>query len=232
MGRMIELVAADGHRFDAWEAQPGKPARGGLVVAPEIFGVNGHIRSVADRYAADGYHAIAPALFDRVQRKYETGYEAADIDAGRAIAQKLDMAQAMLDVAACVKVAQGAGAGTGSSGAAGRVGIVGYCWGGNVAWVAAARVDGLACSIVYYGGRIADWIGESPRVPVLGHFGEHDKTPSPAQVRDVAAAHRQIEVHFYDAGHGFNCDQRGSWDPAASQLAGQRTLDFLAKHVG
>lgn len=222
MGRFIEIEARDGHRFAAWEAVPGKPARGGLVVVPEIFGINGHIRSVADAFAADGYHAIAPALFDRRQRDFESGYSSDEIQAARAIAQRLDMNEAMLDVAATVHLAQPAG----------RVGVVGYCWGGTVAWVAAARVDGLACSIVYYGGRVAEYIDEQPKVPVQGHFGEHDRTPAPEQVRKVLAAHPQVEAYFYDAGHGFNCDRRDSWNPEAAKLARSRTMAFLARHVG
>ncbi|HEY0879631.1 MAG TPA: dienelactone hydrolase family protein, partial [Zeimonas sp.] len=117
-------------------------------------------------------------------------------------------------------------------GAAGRVGIVGYCWGGTMSWVSASRVDGLACAVVYYGGHIASFIGERPKCPVLCHFGEHDRTPSPEQAKSVLAAHPQVEGHFYDAGHGFNCDQRASYDADASKLARQRTLAFFAKHVG
>lgn len=222
MGRFIELAAEDGHRFAAWEATPSKPARGALVIAPEIFGVNSHIRSVADGFAADGYHVLAAALFDRVQRDFESGYSADEIQAGRAIAMKVDFRDAMKDLAAAVAVGK----------AAGRVGLVGYCWGGTLAWVAAARVDGLACAISYYGGRIAEFVDEKPRCPVQAHFGEHDKTPTPEQARTLIAAHPQLDAHFYDAGHGFNCDQRASYDAKASQLARTRTLDFLAKNVG
>ncbi len=222
MGRFIEVVASDGHRFAAWEAAPEKHARGAIVVIQEIFGVNGHVRSVADGFAADGYHAIAPAMFDRVQRDFETGYTSDDIQNGRALAQRISVDDAMKDLAASVQVAQ----------AAGRVGVVGYCWGGTMSWVAAARVDGLACAITYYGGAMANYVGEKPKCPVLCHFGEHDRTPSPEQARALLAAHPQVEGHFYDAGHGFNCDQRASYDADASRVARARTIDFLAKHVG
>jgi len=248
MGRWIEVISADGHRLPAWEATPDRPARGALVVVQEIFGVNSHVRSIADGFAADGYHAIAPALFDRVQPGFETGYDEADIKAGRALAQKLRVEDVTKDLAATVKVASTAGAGGAhasagsagaadsaggaSPGAAGRVGIVGYCWGGTMSWIAAARVEGLACAVVYYGGSIATYAGEEPRCPVLCHFGRHDKTPSPEQARSVLDAHPQVEGHFYDAGHGFNCDQRGSYDADASRLARQRTLAFFARHVG
>ncbi|ODT37992.1 MAG: carboxymethylenebutenolidase [Lautropia sp. SCN 70-15] len=218
----IELTAADGHRFTAYVATPEGKARGAIVIAPEIFGVNSHIRSVADGYAADGYLAIAPALFDRAQRGYDTGYSPDEIQAGIAIMQKVDMADAMQDVAACVAHAAQAG----------KVAIVGYCWGGTVAWVAAARVGGLACSIPYYGGGIPSFADEKPACPVMFHFGEQDKSPTPEQARKVAAANPSAIAHFYDAGHGFNCDQRGSYDAAASKLARGRTLEFLGKHVG
>lgn len=236
MGRWIEVIAEDGHRMPAWDATPDKPARGAVVVIQEIFGVNSHIRSIADGFAADGYHAIAPALFERVQKGFETGYGDDDIKAGRALAQKAGVDDVMKDLAATVKVALAAGAGAaradGTPGAAGRVGIVGYCWGGTMSWVSAARVDGLACAIVYYGGSIANFVDEQPQCPVLCHFGKRDRTPSPEQARSVLAAHPQVEGHFYDAGHGFNCDQRSSYDADASKLARQRTLAFLAGHVG
>jgi len=218
----IELSAADGHRFAAWVAEPAGKARGAIVIAPEIFGVNSHIRSVADGYAADGYLAVAPALFDRVQRDYESGYSPDEIQAGVSIMQKVDMADALKDVAACVSHA----------GTAGKVAVVGYCWGGTVAWVAAARVGGLACAIPYYGGGIPNFADEQPKCPVMLHFGEQDKSPTPEQARKVAAANPSAIAHFYEAGHGFNCDQRGSYDAAASKLARSRTLEFLAKHVG
>ncbi len=222
MGSSIELTAADGHRLAAWQAAPAGKARGALVVAPEIFGVNSHIRAVADGYAADGYLAIAPALFDRVQRGYQTGYAPDEIQAGIAIMQKIGFDDALRDVAAAIAHGQ----------AAGRVAIVGYCWGGTVAWLAAARLAGLACAVPYYGGGMPGHMGEQPKCPVLCHFGERDKSPTPEQARALLAQHPEVAAHFYDAGHGFNCDQRGSYDAAASALARTRTLAFLAQHLG
>ena len=222
MGEFIELTAADGHRFAAYRANPSGKPRGALVVAPEIFGINSHIRSVADGYAADGYLAIAPALFDRVQRDYETGYEPDDIQAGIAIKQKIDFGDVLKDIAAAIAHAESAG----------RVAVVGYCWGGSVAWLAATRLAGLACAVPYYGGDMPKYAEETPRCPVLCHFGERDKSPTPAQARALLAAHPEVAAHFYDAGHGFNCDQRGSYDAEASQLARRRTLAFLEQHVG
>jgi len=223
MGKTIELVATDGQRFGAWLAEPPGAARGAVVVIQEIFGVNRHIRSVAEGYAADGYRALAPALFDRVQRGYETGYSAPEIEAGRALMQKLDWSQTMLDVGAAIAEAAKAG----------RVGIVGYCFGGTVAWVAAARLAGLACAVAYYGGGIPDFIGEKPRCPTMCHFGELDQSPSLEQARAIARAHPEILAHFYPgAGHGFNCDLRPSWNAEAAKLARARTLEFFRRHVG
>jgi carboxymethylenebutenolidase len=222
MGEFIELTAADGHRFQAWVAQPAGTPRGALVVVQEIFGVNSHIRAVTDGYAADGYLAIAPALFDRVQRGFETGYTPEDIQTGIALMQKASMDGAMLDVQACLAHVAGAG----------KAGITGYCWGGTVAWVAASRVAGLACSIPYYGGGIHANIAAQPMCPVMFQFAERDRSPTIAQAREIAAAHPQAVTHVYPSDHGFNCDQRGSYDAASATLARQRSLQFLATHVG
>ena len=227
MGKMIELTASDGHKLAAYKAEPSggneaKP-RGAIVVIQEIFGVNSHIKKVADEYAADGYVAIAPAMFDRVQRGYDTGYTPPEIEAGRAIMQKLDQAKALLDVDAAVAEAKKSG----------KVGIVGYCWGGTVAWRAAANTAGIVASAPYYGGGMPNYIGEKPKVPVMAHFGELDQSPTLEQAKAIAKAHPEISANFYPgAGHGFNCDQRGSYNAEASKLARQRTLEFFRKHVG
>jgi len=223
MGSMIELKAGDGHKLAAYRADPqGKP-RGAVVVIQEIFGVNSHIKAVADGYAKDGWLAIAPAMFDRVQRGYDTGYSQPEIQAGVVVMQKLDWKQAMLDVEAAVAEAKKAG----------KVGIVGYCWGGTVCWVAAARSAGLACSAPYYGGGMPGFIGEKPRIPTLCHFGELDQSPTLEQSKAIAKAHPEITAHFYPgAGHGFNCDQRGSYHAESAKLARQRTVEFFRKHIG
>jgi carboxymethylenebutenolidase len=223
MGKMIELTAADGHKLAAYRADPQGKARGAVVVIQEIFGVNSHIRSVADGFAADGYLAIAPAMYDRVQRGYETGYSPDEIQAGMKIMQGLDWQNTTKDVGAAVALAQ----------TAGKVGIVGYCWGGTVAWVAAARVPGLACSVPYYGGSMPNFIGEKPQVPVMCNFGEEDRTPSPEQAKQILAAHPGISANFYPgAGHGFNCDQRGSYNAEAAKAAREKTLEFFGRHLG
>lgn len=222
MGSMIELTAADGHKFGAYKAEPAGKPRGGVVVVMEIFGVNSHIRSVADGYAADGYLAIAPAMFDRVQRGYECGYTPPEIEVSRGLMQKANFDDAMKDVAATVQVLQSAG----------KIGIVGYCWGGAVSWKAAADVAGLACSAPHYGGAIPSLIGSQAKCPVQFHWGEKDASIPMDAAKKVQAAHSQWEHHFYPAGHGFNCDQRGSYDAASAKLARERTLAFLRKHVG
>jgi carboxymethylenebutenolidase len=223
MGSMTELKAADGHKLAAYRAEPAGKARGAVVVIQEIFGVNTHIRSVADGYAADGYLVIAPAMFDRVQRNYDTGYSQPEIQAGIALMQKLDWKEAMQDAAAALEAVK----------AAGKVGIVGYCWGGTVTWVAAARLSGLACAAPYYGGGMPGFIGEKPKCPTMCHFGEQDQSPTLAQAKAIAAAHPEITAHYYaGAGHGFNCDQRGSYNAGASKLARERTLELFRKHIG
>ena len=223
MGKFTELKAADGHRLAAYVATPAGRPRGGVVVIPEIFGVNSHIQQVTDGFAADGYLAVAPAMFDRAQRNYDTGYSQPEIQAGVAIMQKLDWKQSMLDVEAAVAEAKKGG----------KVGIVGYCYGGTVSWMAAARVSGLACAVPYYGGGMHGLISEKPKIPVMCNFGEADQSPTLAQAKEIAAAHPEITAHFYPgAGHGFNCDQRGSWNPEAAKLARSRTIEFFRKHLG
>ena len=222
MGTAIELTSPDGFRLSAYRAEPAGTPRGGLVVVQEIFGVNAHIRSVCDGYAADGYLAVAPALFDRYQRGVDWGYSPEDIARGREVRAQADAAAALMDIVAARDAAAKAG----------PVGIVGYCWGGFIAWLAAARVDGFAGAIAYYGGGMPDAAGEQPRCPVLAHFGEQDAMIPVAGARALAAAHPAMEVHLYAAGHGFNCDQRASFDPAAATLARERSLAFLRRHVG
>jgi len=220
---MIELKAADGHKLAAYRADPqGKP-RGAVVVIQEIFGVNSHIKSVADGYAKDGYLAIAPAMFDRLQKGYDTGYTQPEIQAGIAMMNKLDWKDTMADAQAAIDEAKKAG----------KVGIVGYCWGGTVSWVAAARASGLSASAPYYGGGMPNFKDEKPKVPTMCNFGELDQSPTPAQAKEILAKHPEVQGHFYaNAGHGFHCDQRGSYNAEAAKLARQRTLDFFRKHLG
>ena len=222
MGSMIELTAADGHKLAAYRADPSGKPRGGIVVIQEIFGVNSHVRQVADGFAADGYVAIAPALFDRVQKNVNLGYSPEDIAKGREIRGKVTNEMAVKDAEAAVKAAAGAG----------KVGIVGYCWGGFVTWLAAAKVPGLACAVPYYGGGILDNTELAPRVPLMGHFGDKDQHILVEGVKKLAAKYPQHQIFIYSADHGFNCDHRGSYNAAAASQARERTLEFLRKHVG
>jgi carboxymethylenebutenolidase len=222
MGRHIELNPQHGVEIAAYRADPAGKPRGGLVVIQEIFGVNSHIRSVCDGYAADGYLAIAPAVFDRIERGVDIGYSPPDIARGRDLRAKANADDALADIAAARAVAAEAG----------KVGVVGYCWGGYLAWLAASRVPGFACAICYYGGGMHEAIGEKPKVPVLAHFGEKDAMIPVEGVRKLAAAHPGATVHIYPADHGFNCDQRGSYHAASAKLARERSIEFLRKHVG
>ena len=222
MGKMIELTAADGHKLAAYRAEPAGKPRGGIVVIQEIFGVNSHIKEVADGYAADGYLAIAPAMFDRVQRGFDVGYTPEEIAKGRELRPKISLDWAMKDAEAAVKAASSAG----------KVGIVGYCWGGFVAWMASARIPGLACAVPYYGGGILDNVDIEPKVPVMGHFGEKDSMIPVEGVKKLAEKHKKQQIFIYAADHGFNCDQRGSYNAAAAKQARERTLTFFRQHVG
>ena len=222
MGHAIELTAADGFVLSAYRADPTGTPRGGLVVAQEIFGVNSHIRSVCDGFAADGYVAIAPALFDRYERGVDIGYAPADVAKGRELKGRAGVETALRDVAAARDAVTFAG----------KVGMIGYCWGGFVAWMAASRLTGFACVVPYYGGGILDASSERPQCPVMAHFGERDAMIPVTGVRELAAAHPAAQIHTYAADHGFNCEQRAAYDAAASKLARERTLQFLRRHVG
>lgn len=222
MGQTIKLEARDGHRLDAYEAQPAGRARGGIVVVQEIFGVNDHIRRVADGYAADGYRVIAPALFDRVKPGVNLAYDDAGVAEGRAIREKITFDDALADVAAAQAALRDAG----------KLGIVGYCWGGTVTWLGAARLAGFAAAASYYGGGIGKFAAEKPRCPAQCHFGEKDHAIPLAEVESVRKANPGVQVFLYPAGHGFNCDARASYDAVSAKLARERTLEFFRSHVG
>jgi carboxymethylenebutenolidase len=215
MGKDISLKAADGHELSAYLCTPEEESRGGIIVIQEIFGVNVHIRDVTERYAALGYTAIAPALYDRYERGFEVGYEPDDIAKGRdhkaAANENLD------GVLNDVEAARAAIADSG------KVGITGFCWGGVVVWLAACRLDVQAAS-GYYGGGIIDHISETPKCPTILHFGERDASIPLDDVEQVAAAHPDVDVHVYQADHGFHCDLRGSFDPRSADIAGMRTI--------
>ena len=225
MGRTLTLTAADGHSLGAYRADAsGGAARGGLVVLQEIFGVNAHIREVCDGFAADGFTCIAPALYDRSSRKNcELGYDAPeDVATGRRLREEFSWDDTVQDVAAAVAVLAGEGL---------EVGTVGYCWGGTISFLAGARLE-VGAAVVYYGGQIMPYKDEKARCPMLMHFGEHDEGIPLSDVERLRTAHPEAAVHVYDAGHGFNCDRRGSYHEASAKLARRRTIDFFNTHLG
>ena len=226
----IELIAADGHTFTAHRADPEGEPLGGVVVVQEIFGVNEHIRSVADRLAAAGFVAVAPALFDRVERGVELGYDADGMKRGQAIAwEQLPIESALADLTAT------ADALAAEVGGARRVGVVGFCYGGMLAAALASRASGhLAAAVGYYPSRAAQLLTDDQvHVPLMIHLGNEDPGVTPADGDALAERWPTAEVHRYDgAGHGFNCDLRESYDAAASDQAFDRTVTFLSEHLG
>lgn len=222
MGEYVSLKTTDGHELGAYVARPEGEPLAGLVVVQEIFGVNRHIRSVADGYARDGFLAAAPALFDRIERGVELGYEGADAQRARSFIPKLDAEKSLADVAAAIEFAESA---TGK-----EVGIIGYCYGGTIAWLAAARLH-PAVAVGYYGGQIAKYANEKLSAPVMLHFGKQDAHIPSEEVEKIHAAHPEVEIYWYDAGHGFNCDERGSYSKDAAHAARDRSLRFLKKHL-
>ncbi len=222
MSETVNLRAADGNQLGAYVARPASEPIGGLVVVQEVFGVNAHIRRVADSYAKDGFLAVAPALFDRIEPGIELGYDGADMEKAMSFFPKLDMDKAVADVAAAVEYAEKA--------TQKNVGVIGYCFGGSVAWLAATRLH-PAVAVGYYGGRIGDYAGENPHCPVMLHFGRQDAHIPAEEVEKVHAAHPEVKIYWYDGGHGFNCDARASYNAQAATEARGRSLEFLKKHV-
>ena len=219
---MIDLEARDGHKFGVYRARPDGDVRAGLVVIQEIFGVNGHIRNVADHFAAQGFDALAPALFDRAERGVELGYQPDDIDRGRKIRAQVSTNEALQDVDTAIQFLAQTGR---------PVAAVGYCWGGSLAWAAATRLQGVSCAVSYYGGQVAELVNEQPQCPVMLHFGETDQSIPMEQVETVRAKHPSLPLFTYPAGHGFSCDARGSFDAPSAKLAFNRTVEFLKTHT-
>jgi carboxymethylenebutenolidase len=220
VGEFNRLMARDGHEFSAWLAPAVGPARGALVVLQEIFGVNSHIRAVTDGYAADGYVCIAPALFDRARRNVELGYGPEQVEEGRGYMLQIPEEKLLLDMQACINVVRHAG----------PVAVIGYCWGGSLAHLAACELN-VRAAVDYYGTRTVQNLHRKTRAPVLYHFGERDKSIPPEAIEKIRAADPGGEFHIYAADHGFNCEQRASFDAAAAKLARERTLAFLARHL-
>lgn len=223
MGETVRLKASDGHELDAYVSRPSQMPVAGLVVIQEAFGVNRHIRAVADGYAKDGFLTVAPALFDRIQRNVELGYEAADLQKGMALARQSSPSVAVTDVAAALEYLR--------KHTAKQCGVIGYCFGGTVAWLAATRLDPGA-AVGYYGGYISRFGQENPRCPVMLHFGTLDKHIPREDIDRVQVAHPEVQVFWYEADHGFNCDARAAYNAAAAKQARERSLEFLKKHLG
>ena len=217
MSETIRLTAEDGHEMDAYLAGPEGTPKGGLVVCQEIFGVNQHMRTVVDRFANAGYLTVAPALFDRVKQGVDLGYEQEDVISGQAIRAGVTFDDAVKDVEAGRKAVESAG----------KVGVVGYCWGGSVAWMAACRLP-VAVAVCYYGGQIHDHPHETPGCPVTMHFGMLDTSIPTEYVNEIRAAQPTAEVFLYPAGHGFNCDHRAAFEPTSAEQALERTLNRFA----
>ncbi|MCC2596968.1 dienelactone hydrolase family protein [Pusillimonas sp. MFBS29] len=215
----MQLTASDGHEFHVYTAGP-EDARSGLIVVQEIFGVNSHIRSVADAFAAQGYRVMSPALFDRVQPGIELGYAADDVKEGLAHRAKIENSQALMDIEACAA----------AFAPDVKIGIVGYCWGGRLSWLAACQSTRLSAASCWYGGGIVQHKDAKHLMPVQMHFGEEDGSIPMEDVAAIRQAQPDVEIHTYaGAGHGFGCDQRASFEPTAAALARERTLDFFSK---
>lgn len=223
MGTDITLTTEDGHSLGAYRADPDGAARGGIIVIQEIFGVNAHIRETCDRFAGEGYLAIAPALYDRTSTKNcSLGYTPEDIAIGRDLKDAFSWDLSVLDMKAAMEVMQGEGL---------KVGTVGYCWGGTISYLAGTRLP-VDASVVYYGGQIMPYVDEKAGCPMQMHFGERDQGIPLDDVAAIGKAHEDAAVHIYDADHGFNCDHRGSYDEVAANLARQRTMELFAAQLG
>lgn len=222
MSQHTQLQAADGHKFDAYIAQPSGEPKAGIVVLQEIFGVNAHIRSVADRFAQSGYLVIAPALFDRAERNVELGYNSDGMKKGMELAQRIPADQTLADVQAAIEYLREHGAR--------KVGVVGYCWGGTMAWLSNTRLHPDA-TVSYYGGHIARYADEKPTCPAIFHFGLLDEHIAQTDIEKVREAQPKSPLYTYEAGHGFNCDARASYNEKAAKLALERTLAHFDEYL-
>jgi carboxymethylenebutenolidase len=222
MGQDVRLKSSDGKEIDGYLAEPKGTPKAGVVVIQEIFGVNHHIRAVTDRFAGDGYLALAPAMFDRLKPKVDLGYVAPDMQAGRELAMQLKPEQILADVQGAIDYLRKAGSK--------KVGIVGFCFGGTVAWRAASATN-VDAAVGYYGGGVYAARELKPKVPTMLHFGDQDAGIPNDHVAEVAKLHPDVPVHIYHAGHGFHCDERSSFDAASAKQAYDRTLQFFAKHL-
>ena len=221
MGQQIQLKASDGFGLDGYRADPAGKPKGALVVIQEIFGVNRHMRNVCDRFAALGYTALAPAMFDRAKRGVDLGYDKAAMDEGVKLRAAIKLEDSLKDVQAAIDARKSVG----------KVCVIGYCWGGSLAFLAATRLSGLSCAVGYYGGMIAAHASEKPKVPTILHFGEKDQGIPMTDVEKVITERPEVKVYTYSAGHGFSCDDRAAYDKSASDKALEVTLAFLKQNL-
>ena len=222
MGHPIKLTASDGFQLGGYRADPATAPKAALVVIQEIFGVNHHIRNVCDRFASAGYVAVAPAIFDRIERDFQSGYSPDEVAVARKFVANPDWTAMLRDVQAAIDSVKSVG----------PIGIVGFCLGGSVAYAAATKLTGLSAAVGYYGGAIVRFADDNPGVPMMLHFGEKDAGIPLSDVETIRAKQPDLEVHVYPgAQHGFSCDERASYDKASADIAWQRTLAFFAKHL-
>jgi carboxymethylenebutenolidase len=221
VGEAVTLTSRqDGFSFGAYRAAPPDARRGGLVLIQEIFGVTGQIRRQADAFAADGYETLAPSLFDRLERGFEAGVDGAGVALGRRYSQATPWDQVAADLTAAI------------ASLIPPVFVAGFCWGGTAAWLAACRCEGVAAVSSFYGRRIPELMGETPRCPIILHFGRLDSSIPPSVVEAIGEKHPDIPIHLYDAGHGFAADERTDYRPDAAQLGRLRTLQIFARNSG
>lgn len=222
MGQYITLTAADGFQLGGYRAAPtGKP-KAAVVVIQEIFGVNHHIRAVCDRFAAQGYTAVAPAIFDRSERDFQSGYSPDEVAVARKFVANPDWPAMLRDTQAAIDAVKNDG----------PVGIIGFCLGGSVAYAAATKLSGLKAAIGYYGGAVVRFADDEPQLPTQLHFGEKDSGIPLSDIETIRSKRPEVEVFVYSgAQHGFGCDERASYDEASSDLAWQRSLDFFAANL-
>ena len=222
MGQDIKLKASDNFELGGYRADPAGPRKGAVVVIQEIFGVNHHIRSVCDRLAAEGYVAIAPAIFDRIEPNFTSGYSPDEITGARKFVANPDWPAMLLDTQAAIDAAKDAG----------PVGIIGFCLGGSIAYAAATKLSGLKAAVGYYGGAIVRFADDKPKVPTQLHFGEKDAGIPLTDVETIKAKQPDVEIFIYPgAQHGFHCDERASYDKASADIAWPRSMAFFAKHL-
>jgi carboxymethylenebutenolidase len=238
VGHDIKLTASDHFQLGGYRADPTGTPKAAVVVIQEIFGVNHHIRSVCDRLAGDGYVAvapsicdrlasegyvaIAPAIFDRVEPNFESGYSPDEIAVARKFVANPDWAAMLRDTQAAIDAVKDVG----------PVGIVGFCLGGSVAYAAATKLSGLKAAVGYYGGAIVRFADDKPKIPTQLHFGEKDAGIPLTDVEAIRAKRPDVEIHIYPgAQHGFNCDERASYDKKSADIAWPRSLDFFGKYL-